>query len=217
MGTAANNRRAYAIRICILVVLPFLLGAVVFQHTEELRGTTLQNPAEIGSSYLQAATYQFTHESTFTQSPSQMASVFPFANYLGAPPLVSYGGTRLCFQDLGSYITHINGTNSTPSFEWEVNVNNVSNVTVQPFSTRCMPAITNGRYSFIWNAEFPIAQFGAENISRISFTPEIVIYPAVTRDYGVLQGLVFIPAFYLFLFYPAAGIWKKIHSGFLAQ
>jgi hypothetical protein len=199
------------------VVLPFLLGAVVFQHTEEVQGTPLQTPAEIPSGYLQAATYAVTHESALTQNPSQIASVFPLANYLDFAPLVSYGSTRLCFQDLGSYVTYPNGTNSTPAFEWEVIVNNASVVFVQPSSTHCMSTSANGQYSFAWNAEFPTEQFGAENLSAIGFTPRIVIYPDVAVDYGILQGLVFIPAFFLFIFYPLAGIWKKIRSGFLEQ
>lgn len=217
MDIAPNSRLAYAIRILVLVALPFLLGAVVLQHTEDLQGTPLQTPAEIPKGYLQAATYEFTHESTLAQTSSQVASFFPFADYLNIAPLVTYGSTRLCFQDTGSYVTYSNGTNSTPTFQWEVTVNNVSNVSVSPDSTRCMPAATNGQYSFAWNAEFPTAQFGTENLSEVVFTPEIIIYPVVTMNYGILQGLAFIPAFYLFIFYPAAGIWKKIHSGFLAQ
>jgi hypothetical protein len=217
VNTTANNRMAYTIRIVLLVVLPFLLGAVVLQHTEEHQGTPLQNPAEIPTGYLQAAAYEFTHESAFMQNPAQITSVFPLANYIDFAPLVSHGATRLCFQDLGSYVTYPNGTNSTPNFEWEVNVNNASVVSVQPSSTHCMPATVNGQYSFKWNAEFETAQFGTENLSRISFTPKIVIYPAVAMDYGILQGLAFIPAFFLFIFYPAAGIWKKVHRGFLEQ
>lgn len=217
MNIATDSRAAYGIRIFVLLVLPFLLGAVVFQHTEDFQGTPLQTPAEIPASYLQAATYQFTHESALTQNPSQVASVFPLANYLDYTPLVSYGATRLCFQDLGSYVTYSNGTNATPDFEWAVEVNNSSVVSVLPDSTHCMLTTANGQYSFKWNAEFPTAQFGTENLSTISFNPKIVIYPLVTVDYGILQGLVFIPAFYLFIFYPAAGIWKKVRSGFLAQ
>lgn len=212
-----NDARAHAIRILVLVVLPFLLGAVVFQHTEQLQGTPLQTPTEIPSTYLQAAAYQFTHQSALTQNPSQVSSVFPLANYLDFSPLVSYGTTHLCFQDVGSFVTYPNGTNSTPDFEWAVIVNNVSVVSVQPGSTHCMASAASGQYSFKWNAEFESAQFDDENLSEISFTPKIVIYPVATLDYGILQGLVFIPAFYLFIFYPGAGIWKKIREGFLAQ
>jgi hypothetical protein len=216
MNITTDSRVALAIRIIVLVVLPFLLGAVVLQHTEGYPGTPLQTPAELPRGYLQAATYEVT-QSALMQNPSQITSFFPFANYLDFPPLVSHGTTSLCFQDTGSYVTYPNGTNSTPVFQWEVTVNNVSNVSVAPDSTNCIPATTNGQYSFKWNADFPTAQFGTENLSEVIFTPQIVAYPIVTMDYGILQGLAFIPAFYLFIFYPAAGIWKKIHSGFLAQ
>ena len=52
---------------------------------------------------------------------------------------------------------------------------------------------------------------------NVVFDPETATYPREVMDYGFLQGLVMIPVFYLFIFYPAAGIWKKIHKGLLEQ
>ena len=51
----------------------------------------------------------------------------------------------------------------------------------------------------------------------ITFVPQTATYPRMEMDYGLLQGLVFIPVAYLFIWYPAAGIIRKIREGLHAQ
>ncbi len=212
-----NIQRIHLFRILILILLPFLIGAVLLPHTAELKGSTLTRPSEIQTGYLQSQQYVFTHVYTADQSTPQVGSVFPLANYIHFYPAVSYGNMQLCFQDEGSYLTYSNGTTKTPAFQWSVEINNASRVVVFPNSIACTKAEASSSYSLSWKANIPYSALAQEDLSNTSFTPEVVVYPTVTMDYGVLQGLVFIPAFYLFIFYPAAGIIKKIQKGLLEQ
>jgi hypothetical protein len=217
MFSSLRIQKAHLVRIAVLILLPFLIGAVLMPHTTELRGDPLVRPTEIGTGYLQTEAYEFTHVYNIEQGPTQVGSVFPLANYLSAYPLVSYGHMDLCIQDNGSYITYANGTSTVPAFTWNIHINNESTLAVGPYSVNCTLATVRHPYDFTWVADFPTDLAGDQNLSSIHFTPLITVYPSVVMDYGILQGLVFIPAFYLFIFYPAAGIWKKVHEGLLAQ
>ena len=212
-----NIQRIHLFRILILILLPFLIGAVLLPHTAELKGATLVRPSEIQTGYLQSQQYVFTHVYTADQSAPEVSSVFPFANYIHFYPAVSYSNLQLCFQDEGSYLTYQNGTTETPPFQWSVEINNASEVVLFPNSVVCTKAEASNSYSLKWKANLPYGALQNEDLSQTTFTPQVVVYPKLAMDYGVLQGLVFIPAFYLFIFYPAAGIIKKIQKGLLEQ
>lgn len=204
-------------RALILIVIPFLLGALVLQHTETMTEESLLRPAEIQTSYLQYEAYEFSHQVSLTDSQMQVSTLFPLANYVRFWPAVSFNNFQLCFQDTGSNITYLNGTTVSPSFEWAVHINNRTTVRVPPDSISCIDAKTNESYSFSWVANLPLSVLGSINETKPIFAPSIVVYPKVTMDYGILQGLVFIPVFYLLIFYPIAGIHKKIEKGLLEQ
>lgn len=210
-------RKEHIARVFLLLVLPFIIGSAFMPHTEALRGESLTRPSGIQTSYLQTEEYEFSHVYSITQAPQQMSSLFPLANYLHFEPAVSYNDLQLCFQDTGSTLTYPDGTVKDPQLAWNVSLNDVSAVYVPSGSVNCTPAKANISYAFTWNAEFPMDSLGNANLAQLAFSPSVVVYTKVIMDYGILQGLACIPAFYLFVFYPAAGILKKIRHGLMEQ
>ena len=56
------------------------------------------------------------------------------------------------------------------------------------------------------------------NVSGVAtFVPQTTAYTSMTMDYGILQGLAMIPVAYLLVWYPLAGIKKKILDGIWEQ
>jgi hypothetical protein len=204
-------------RLFVLVMVPFFLGAFVVPHTELLRGEPLSRPSTIPTSFLQIESYEFTHVYSVTQSPTAVNSIFPFSNYLRSYPAVSYGALQLCFQDNGSYLAYPNGTTVAPALSWNVALNNDSLLHVPYGEANCAEVSMNEAYSLTWDAAFPPGALGDANLSQVEFIPQVIVYPAMVMDYGILQGMVFIPAFYLFVFYPSAGIIRKIRDGMMEQ
>ena len=209
-------KKNHLFRIFVLVIIPFIIGSILVPHTQEIQGDTLIRPTQIQTTYFETQQYQFTH-AIITPTPLPVNTIFPLANYLHFYPAVRYEELKLCIEDNGSTITFQNGTEEALPFGWTVHINNASSVFIPRNSVSCIPATMNSSYNFLWNAHFPITIVNKENLENITFTPKIIVYSANTMDYGVLQGLAFIPAFYILIFYPVVGIIKKIFKGLMEQ
>jgi len=211
----------YASRIFLLVLIPFLIGYWVVPHSETVKGDLVTNPVESVPGGSDTITYSFSHNYDIA-TENKIGSVFPFANYLDFPPFVSHTNLRICFQDNGSYLTYPNGTTFEPDFSWNVNFNKRINLSVDDESENCTGAAFDEKFNYDLKAYIPLSSVGnctyqgiPCTYDQISFTPRIVAYPKWDVQYGLLQGLVLIPAIYLFIWYPIAGIVKKVRHGMM--
>ncbi len=203
----------YAGRLLLLVILPFALGAFVFPHTQAIDGQPLSSPQESVSGL--EVSYSFSNSDIHI--PARVNAVFPLAEYLGFPPLVNHGSSQLCFQDNDSYMVLPDGSRFDPSFVWTVFLNNRTEIMVGPYGTNCTPADLAGRNSYKWYASLALPLNDSRFKGNLTFVPQTSTYARVMMDYGLLQGLIMIPVCYLFIWYPGAGIWKKLHKGILEQ
>jgi hypothetical protein len=210
-----DRRFAIASRIFLLLVFPFILGALVLPHTQYIDGTQLTAPSENQSSSAGMLSYSFNH-SEDTIGPA-LNALFPLANYLDFPPFVSQNRVQMCFADSGSGIILPNGTRLEPPFQWVIGINGRSEVRLDSNSVACSDINGNGKNSFSWNANISAGLSEKDLNSTLVFDPQTSTYPRHLIDYGLLQGLVMMPLFYLLVWYPAFGIWKKIRHGMQEQ
>jgi len=210
----ADKRPTYALRIAVLVLLPFLVGAFLLPHTQPLTGQELRAPNETASG-LNSITYAFVHDASNAAVSRRISSIFPLAEYLDFPPFASHTNPAICFEDKGSYVMLPDNSTAVPSFQWHVLFNNATTLAVNPNSLNCTPIALGKEYEYSWTLQVGSVD---SNVSGIAtFVPQTDAYTTITVDYGMLQGLVMIPVAYLLIWYPAAGIRKKILEGFEAQ
>jgi hypothetical protein len=210
------NIASYALRIFLLVILQFLLGALIMQHSQYLEGKTLASPQNSQASPAQSMSYYFENSEKETKL-QPINAIFPLAAYLGFEPLVKQGGLELCFEDNGTYLALPNGTSARADIHWAVVLNNQTSVVVPQNTAVCLEANGKGQNTYQWTALISpeIAKFWVDN--NASLIPSTNAYPRAVIDYGLLQGIVMVPVFFLFVWYPAVGIWRKIKGGMLEQ
>ncbi|VVC01188.1 Uncharacterised protein [uncultured archaeon] len=213
-----DNKTAlvFAGRIFVLLVLPFLLGMYVFPHSQYVNGQLLSTP--LGNKNAnEVLSYSFSPASHAVAIVQGIGSAFPLSNFLDFPPLVSHDRMQLCFQDNGSTITLPNGTQMTPQMQWQIYVNNNTPISLQPYEFACTDVASSEQVVYAWQARINTGlDTGAVN-GTILFNPQTLTYPRQLMDFGLLQGIAMIPVFYLLVWYPVAGIWKKLHEGLLSQ
>jgi hypothetical protein len=215
-AVAGINRKHFA-RFGILVLLPFLTGFWLIPHTAYTNGQLLGAPSENMSGGSSTVSYTFTHSSTDMTLPSRVNAIFPLADYLDFPPFVTHRDPLICFQDTGSYVILPNGTTVSPNFDWDVYFGSSTILDVPKNSVNCTVTKAGESNSYKWQAKLDI-NLGEQNLTQnMTFVPKTTTYPEFVMDYGLLQGLVLIPVCYLFIWYPAAGIWKKMHMGMIEQ
>ncbi|MDD5172322.1 MAG: hypothetical protein PHF60_04785 [Candidatus ainarchaeum sp.] len=205
----------YAARIFLLVLLPFVLGAFILPHTQAMEGQMLRSPSEEKSG--EEISYSFTHSGNDLAVPQKVNAIFPLADYLDFPPLINHYQPEICFQDNDSFLILADGEKYDPEFQWIVNFNNRTAVVVAPDGVNCTPASSDGPNEYRWYAQMALPLNDSRFKGNVTFVPQTVTYPQITMDYGLLQGLALIPVAFLFVWYPIAGIWKKVHRGILEQ
>ncbi|MBI5227799.1 hypothetical protein HY988_04390 [Candidatus Micrarchaeota archaeon] len=207
----------FTVRIFVLIFLPFVFGAFILPHTQGVIDDQPLNPISnvSGPSYvLSEDRHGSINEST---ALTKINSIFPLSNYLGFPPFVYYRTHQICFEDRGSNVTYVNGTVYTRDFKWDVLFNKNTDIIVQTNSVSCTEINFNENFSITWRVNIPLSNNNLSEIKSLQFNPNARSYFDLVLDYGILQGLVMIPACYLLIFYPAAGIIKKIQKGMLEQ
>ena len=212
---AKDPRSAFALRLALLVILPFALGAFVFPHTQFMEGSVLATPVE-NAQVNEVLSYSFSRGGSALATQNGIGSAFPLSSYLDFPPLVSNDNLQLCFADNGSSIILSNGTVIKPEMEWRIYLNNNTPIALQPGSFACADIRKDEGAVYAWTAKITGIDKGALN-GTITFNPETRTYSRVLVDYGLLQGLAMIPVFYLVIWYPLIGIWRKLREGMLAQ
>ncbi|VVB56887.1 Uncharacterised protein [uncultured archaeon] len=213
----ADERIRYAWRVFLLVLLPFALGLWVLPHTQGMDGAAIGAPVSDASRGADGSvSYHFTH-SQLEGGAQQLGALFPLANYADFPPLVSHGQWQLCFKDNGSRFLLADGSDVPAEIEWNISVQGQGQVLVQANSVNCTGVEPGQATIYQWSAKLgpAIAREGLNG--TITFEPQTSTYPRATMDWGLLQGLVMIPVFYLLIWYPAGGIWRKIREGLLSQ
>lgn len=210
-----NQYAWYAMRIFLLILLPFLLGAFVLPHTQAMDGQLLKSPNEAISG--EEISYSFTHSGNDITVPQKVNAIFPLADYLNFPPLVNHYQPELCFEDNDSFLVLPDGSKFDPEFAWLVNFNNRTELVVAPDGVNCTPAASDGPNDYRWYAQMVLPLNDSRFKGNLTFVPQTRTYPRIIMDYGLLQGLVLIPVAFLFVWYPAAGIWKKLHKGMHEQ
>ncbi len=210
------NLRAFAARFCVLILLPFLLGMYVFPHVQFINGQLLSTPLE-NRKATEVLSYTFNPAGHDVIIGNSVANAFPLSNYLGFPPLVSHDRLQLCFQDNGSSIVLPNGTQITPSMQWRIYVNNNTPIILQPLMFACTEVTSKDQVVYAWSATVNTGLEPGTVNGTILFNPQTLTYPRQLMDYGLLQGLTMIPVFFLLVYYPIAGIWKKLRDGLLSQ
>ncbi len=210
-----NKYLGYAVRIFLLALLPFALGAFILPHTQAMEGQMLKSPTEAMSG--DEISYSFSPSGNDIMVPQKVNAIFPLADYLNFPPLVNHYQPEICFQDNDSFLFLENGQKYDPEFRWIVSFNNKTSLVVEPDGVNCTPAVANGPNDYKWYAQMALPLNDSRFKGNLTFVPQTMTYPRIIMDYGLLQGLILIPVMFLFVWYPAAGIWKKVHTGMLNQ
>jgi hypothetical protein len=205
----------FCARAILLIMIPFILGTIVFPHTQNMDGQLLRSPQE--SRNAEEIAYSFSHSGNDISVPQRVNAIFPLADYLDFAPLVSHSNPFLCFQDNDSYLILADGTKYDPEFAWTVDLNNKTRLIVLPDTINCTAIQLNGSNDYKWYVNVALPTNDPRFKGNLTFVPQTMTYPRIIMDYGLLQGLIMIPVCYLFVWYPAAGIWKKIHKGILEQ
>ena len=214
MPQLKDRRILYALRLFLLVLLPFLLGAFVLPHTQYVQGRELQAPDSTGGSGVQ--TYAFVHSDESSIIQQKISGLFPLAGYLDFQPFVYHNDPSICFEDTGSYLLFQDGSTAVPDYEWVVDFNGATHLAVPPFSANCTPIVIGKQDIYKWN--LVIRSVDAEQASgNVTFVPQTSAYTRLTMDYGILQGVILIPVAFLLVWYPSAGIIRKIKSGLSEQ
>lgn len=214
--TLHDLRFLLAARFALLVALPFLLGLYVLPHTAHMDGQLLGTP-EVQQNASGVLSYSFASADNDATLEQSVGSIFPLSNYLDFPPLVSHDRMQLCFRDNGSSIDLPNGTRIIPDLAWEIHVNNDPPILLNASSQACTDITNRGPIYYAWTARINTEIDRQSLNGSIAFNPETLTYPRLEMDYGLLQGIAMIPVFYLLVWYPAIGIWKKLHEGMLSQ
>ena len=207
-----DKRIEYAYRAFLLVLLPFILGAFILPHSQYMQGTMLQAPGQSGSG---VQTYAFMHTDEDAVIQQKISSLFPLAGYLDFPPFVYHSNASVCFEDTGSFLIFPDNSTAIPDYGWLVGLNGNTVLPLQPYSVACAPIIIGKTNSYKWNLD--LRGVDAENQSNATFVPQASAYTRLNMDYGVLQGAILIPVAFLLIWYPAAGIIRKIKEGLIAQ
>ena len=219
IGAGPKLYLTYALRLLILVVLPFSLGFWVLPHVQAMDSSPT-NSTSVGSSMqLDTTSLTFVQESgAELGGPQAVAALFPLADYFDFPPFVSHTHLQQCFQDMGSKFVFADGSFVSPSIVWNVSLTNLTEVSLSANSNVCLDAVRSDVIPSNWSTDYGQASRSL-GLSRTPFTfsPQTRVYMHVTMDYGLLQGLTLIPVFYLLVWYPLIGIWKKLHKGLMEQ
>ena len=205
-----------ALRFFLLIAMPYILGAWIFPHTQYAQGNALSALSQNTSGPAEVVSYSFNDTQTRLRT-SQVNSIFPLANYLDFPPLISHGGLQICFSDTGSSLTLPSGRNITPAFDWAIGLSDGRTLNLTSGSLACTSVDPAAQTTYSWSAQVPTGLSSQELNGSVTFNPQTSAYPREVLDYGMLQGLVMIPVFYLFIWYPLTGIWKKLRHGMLEQ
>jgi len=211
-----DRRFLLAARFALLILLPFLLGAFVFPHSQHLDGSVISTPDK-NQNAADVISYSFSASGYDTLLNQGVGSIFPLSNYLDYPPFVSRERLMLCFQDNGSTILLPNGTEITPDLQWKIYVNNDPPILLNSGAFACTHIPTKGPAVYAWKASINTGIPTEQLNGTVIFNPATLTYPRLEINYGLLQGLVMIPVFYLLIWYPLAGIWKKLREGMGAQ
>jgi hypothetical protein len=206
---------SYALRFALLVLLPFMLGAYVLPHTQYLQGQGLSTPSNAQGGAPQDVTYAFVHNNADSFVANKINTLFPLAEYLDFPPFVNHGSPSICFADNGSYLILPDNSTTVPTYTWNVLFNNQTSISVLPFSTSCTPISLGKEYSYAWKLN--IVNINSNLTGTAAFAPQTSTFTRMAMDYGILQGLVLIPVFYLLVVYPVVGLKRKILEGIEAQ
>ncbi|MFH1095664.1 MAG: hypothetical protein V1728_05600 [Candidatus Micrarchaeota archaeon] len=101
------------------------------------------------------------------------------------------------------------------NLSWSVRLDDGTTLPIREGLAACTEA-RSGQMHADWFAA-PVLPFPG-NLSEVAaFENTPNTYVRVIMDYGILQGLAMIPAFFLVVYYPAAGIARKLKEGILAQ
>jgi len=186
-----------AIRLMLLLVIPFVLGCFVFPHEFYAAGvpTGPQGPG------MQA--YSFSADSHRMLMEQSMGSVFPLYKYIDYVPFASKDMIEICVAGNGSEIALQNGMRLKPEQEWEIGNDGIGN---SAGALACADVPATAESGLVRGGP------GASN-TTITLTFASKMFPRYEVEYGILQGLVMIPVFYLLVYYPATEIWKKLHRG----
>ena len=211
-----DRRLLLAARLALLVALPFLLGMYILPHAQYVSGSLLSTPDE-NKNATDVLSYSFSADSHDNVLSQSVGSIFPLSGYLDFPPLVSHDRLQLCFQDNGSVIHLPNGTQIAPDLEWAIHINNDPPIRINTTTFACADVPKSGPMVYAWTAKINTGIDRESLNGTIIFDPATLTYPRVEMNYGLLQGMVLVPVFYLLIWYPLVGIWKKLHEGMMAQ
>ena len=207
---------AYALRVLLLVVIPFSLGMWVLPHTQAMDSQSLNSPAPGGSAGNSNLTF-FGFAQHEDVTPDGVNAVFPLANYVDFPPFVSHDRLQECFADTGSRFVWKNSSDPVPDVAWTVSLDNGISLRVDSNSLNCTDVDLSQPVQYKWVATLSEPYVEPYMNGNLTLSQSIQAYPRIIMDYGLLQGLSMIPVFYLLIFYPAVGIWKKLNNGMLEQ
>ncbi len=221
-----SKKRAIIFRLIVIVVIPFILGALIFPHTETLRPVELTVTDYINRN--QTITQQmstFTKvdgspldmqsiQNNLTESPiSQLDSTFPLVNYLNVWPLVRTNIDNICLNNSGSYIVYPDGANTTGIY-YKIKTKE-NEITLKPGEEICFP--TNEPFPGfepIYIIELNHMKIG-ENITKdVNIYADTVLKGIPNRDYGILLGIASIGGVILFLGF-ISETKKRIYNGFI--
>ena len=201
------------LKIIILLVIPFVYG-LWLPHVE-----TVKNE-HAGSHGLESSngnnSLDFKSVRGEVSVPSDVNTVFPIAKYLSFWPLVSFRNPEICFEDNGSYVAYTNGTKLSANVDWTVDFNG-KNVTLEQNSSNCTAVNFGQKFNYTWTGKLFFLIGKNESLGNVIVVPDTKTYHKFDYDYGILQGLVLIPALYLFFWYPIVGIINKIENGWKEQ
>ncbi len=206
----------YAWRALLLIVIPFFLGMWVLPHTQAIDSQSLGTPIQNSSGTDSSITFfGFVHRDDV--SPQRVNALFPLANYVDFPPFVSHDRLQECFADTGSRFVWKNSSDAVPDVVWKVTLDNGISLVVESNSINCTDVDLSRpvRYNWVATLNDPYAHSYLDG--NLTLSQSIDAYPRIIMDYGLLQGLAMIPVFYLLVFYPAVGIWKKLNKGMIEQ
>jgi len=197
-----NRGASIAVRLALLVAVPFVLGCFVFPHEYYADG------AAIGDASQGMQAYLFSADSHNLLMEKSMGSVFPLYKYFDYAPLVSRDMVEFCVGN-GSALALPGGARLAPEQEWSLgesegqkNRGGMATCADVPASSQAWLHPQGGA------GGSSIAPEGSMVLNSAS-----KVYPRYEVEYGVLQGLVMVPVFYLLIYYPATEIWRKLRHG----
>ncbi|MFA5105557.1 MAG: hypothetical protein WC506_01220 [Candidatus Micrarchaeia archaeon] len=204
-------------RFILLVMVPFLIGAVLLQHEQMMKGDYLKITNENQTKITDSMVYTTMNGGGGLQQISTVSSLFPLAAYLDFPPFVMHNNPQVCFADNGSVLMVANNTTISPAIEWTVEIDSSHQLHFNSSAVSCHPFDLAKGNNYVWRAKIDTNVTYNELGPDVVFIPSVVAYPESQMNYGVLQGIALIPVFYLLIWYPVFGIIKKIREGMEAQ